>query len=299
MKYAFLILGVLCAGICLEVEAQIYIKTEYIASSSFLNESGDQIGKGKGDFKSISGGVQIPVFVEMNESNQLTAWAVALQGTYASMDNQNLSMDYCLNKVLNAQLAVIHTRPLSEKWSIMVLLGGGLYTNLSEFSGRCILGQGGLLFIKKMNPNLDIGGGAAINNILGYPMAFFSLYLDWHTNGKFNFNISLASVFEISASMQVKKDFKLRLIGEANGISAVVKKGNETKIFVHQYATAGLQAELKLTKYWTTQLTGGVSLSRDVYFQDRTIKAFYKDIPDKYPHFGIAPYFAVAFKYGL
>jgi hypothetical protein len=282
-----------------DAEAQIVLKTEYIAPSRFLDENGNRVGDGKGDLKSLSGGLQVPVSVKMNERNQPTAWAVALKGTYVSMNNRNLSTDYCLNEALNAQLAVIHTRPLSERWSLTAMLGGGVYTDLSEFSGKCILGQGGVLFVRKMNPNLDFGGGAAINNVLGYPMAFLALYLDWHRNGKFDFNLSLANTFEISASMQVKENLRLRLTGEAGGVSAIVTRNGESKIFVQQYGTAGLQPEFKLSKYIALKVTAGISVSRDAYFQERKIRAFYGNTPDEYPHFGIAPYFAASLKYGL
>lgn len=120
----------------------------------------------------IQGSLQIPVSLKMNELNQPTAWAVAMQGSYALMNHQDLSTDYNLNELLNAQLVVIHMRPLSKRWSIIAMLGGGIYTDLSGFSGKCILGQGGVLFVRKMNPNLNLGGGVAINNVLGYPMAF-------------------------------------------------------------------------------------------------------------------------------
>lgn len=299
MKYKWLGLIILSVAFFQEATAQVFIKTEYIAPSDFLDETGNRIGQGKGDLKSVSGGIQLPVSVKMNELNQPTAWAVALKGTYASMNNQNLSTDYCLNEVLNAQLGVIHTRPLSERWSLIAMLGAGVYTDLSEFSGKCILGQGGALFIRKMNPNLDLGGGVAINNVLGYPMAFFALYLDWHKNGKFDFNISMTTTFEISASMQVKENLKLRLIGEANGVSAVVNKDGESKIFVQQYSTIGLQPEFRLAKYLTARITGGVSVSREAYYQDRSIKSFYGNTPDEYPHFGVAPYFGVALKFGM
>jgi hypothetical protein len=149
-----------------------------------------------------------------------------------------------------------------------------------------------------MNPNLDLGGGAAINNILGYPMAFVALYLDWHKDGKYDFNISLTTKAEISAGMQLNEKLKLRLIGEANGMSAVVEKDGESKIFVVNYGTIGLQPEFKLGKLLTLQMTGGVSVNRDAYFQDRTIKAFF-DSEDNYPHFGVAPYISVGLRYGI
>lgn len=141
LKYTWLISCILSAMLYQEAEAQVVIKTEYIASSSYRDENNNQVGE-KGNFTSIQGGLQIPVLVKMNELNQPTAWAVALQGSYTSMHNQDLSTDYCLNELLNPQLVLIHTRPLSARWSIIATLGGGIYTDLSEFSGECILRQG-------------------------------------------------------------------------------------------------------------------------------------------------------------
>lgn len=297
MSYKWIISLILSVVLTQTAIAQVFIKTEYIPPSSYKDENNNKVG-GKGDFMSIQGSLQIPVSVKMNEFNQPTAWAVSLQGSYASMQNQDLSTDYCLNKLLNAQLVLMHTRPLSKRWSIIAMLGGGIYTDLSEFSGKCILGQGGVLFVCKMNPNLDLGGGVAINNVLGFPMAFFALYLDWHKNGKYEFNLSMASKFEISAGMKLNPKLKLRLVGEANGMSAVVEKNGESKIFVHNYSTIRLQPELKVGKLLTAQMSAGISVIRDVYFQDRTIKAFYADVED-YPHFGVAPYVSVGLKYGF
>lgn len=297
MNYKWIILIVLSVMLSREAMTQVFIKTEYIPPSSYRDENDTKVG-GKGGFMSIQGSLQIPVSVKMNEYNQPTAWAIALQGSYASMQNHDVSTDHCLNKLLNAQLVLMYTRPLSERWSIISMLGGGIYTDLSEFSGKCILGQGGVLFVRKMNANVDLGGGVAINNVLGFPMAFFALYLDWHTNGKYEFNLSMASKFEISAGMKLNPNLKLRLVGEANGISAVVEKDGKSKIFVHNYSTIRLQPELKLGKLLTAQLSAGISILRDVYFQDRTIKAFYADVED-YPHFGVAPYVSVGLRYGF
>lgn len=108
----------------------------------------------------------------------------------------------------------------------------------------------------------------------------------------------MASKFEISAGMKLNKKLKLRLVGEANGMSAVVEKDRESKIFVHNYSTIRLQPELKLCKLLTAQMSAGISVIRNVYFQDRTIKAFYADVED-YPHLGVALYVSVGLQYGF
>lgn len=293
----FIILIVLLFGD--KATAQIFLKSEYLASSRFLNEEGNRIGEGKGALTTLSGGFQLPVSIKLDTLNRPTAWALAVKGIYARMNNLDLSADYCLDKLFNAQLAVVHTRPLSERWSIIAMLGGGLYSDLSGFSGKSLLGQGGVLVVRKMNSNLDLGGGAAINNVLGYPMAFVSFYLDWHKDGLLDFNLSLTNTFEVSMGLQVNKQLKLRLAGEANGLSAIVTKDGESTIFVQQYSTLGLQPEYKLGTQMTLRLTAGVAVSREVYYQDRSIRSFYGDTPDEYPHFALAPYVALAIKYGI
>ena len=170
-------------------QAQFYLKSEYITSSKFNDGEGNTLD-GKADMKVVDGGLKIPVSVRMNENNRPTAWAVALGGTYASMHRKNLSKDYCLPEILNAQAGIIHMRPIHEKWSILAVAGAGIYTSdLDNITGKAILGQGGILLIKHQKPNFDRGVGVALNNASGYPMVFPSSYLDWQLNGKYDFKL--------------------------------------------------------------------------------------------------------------
>ena len=290
-------LVVLFVMICISLNSQIYIKSEYFGSSKFRDADNDKTG-GKGDFKMIQGGFQIPISVKMNKLNQPTAWVVATEVAYGKMNNSNLTKADCLDELLNGQLAVMHTRPLNEKWFMIAMLGGGIYTDLSEFSGQNFLGQGGVLFVRKINTNLDLGGGIAINNMLGYPMAFFALYVDWHKNGKFDFNISMTNQFELSAGVKLNELWKLRLVGEFNGMSAIVDKDGKSQIFVHNWGVVGIQPVLNPGKSFLISMTAGVSVMRDAYYQKRTLKAFFADTED-YPHFGASPYISVGIGYGF
>lgn len=282
---------------CMSLSSQVYIKSEYFGSSKFRDADNHKTG-GKGDFKTIQGGFQIPVSMKMNELNQPTAWAIGVQGAYGAMNNSNLTKDNSLDELLNVQLAVTHTRPLNEKWFLIAVLGGGIYTDMSEFSGKNFLGQSGVLFVRKINTSLDLGGGMAINNMLGYPMAFFALYVDWHKNGKFEFNISMTNQFELSAGVKLNELWKLRLVGEFNGMSAIVDKDGKSQIFVHNWGIVGVQPVLNLGKSFLVSMTAGISVMRDAYYQKRTLKAFFADT-DSYPHFGTSPYVSVGIGYGF
>jgi hypothetical protein len=88
------------------------------------------------------------------------------------MNNTGLSDDQCLSQIVNSTLGVAHVRPLNEKWTFTATLGAGIYTDLSQFSAESIMAQAGALFIRRMLPNLDLGFGVALNNVLDYPMIF-------------------------------------------------------------------------------------------------------------------------------
>jgi opacity protein-like surface antigen len=293
---------ILTAIICrlgFTVLAQISIKSEYIPYASFIDEHGDKLG-GKADLKTIDGGIRIPVSIKMDENNKPTAWAVALSGTYVSMDgDKNLLKDFYMQEILNAQVGLMHMRPLNEKWSMLATLGAGIYTSdLYKISGKAILGQGGVLFIRHTKSNFDWGVGVAINNALGYPMIFPSFYLDWRLDGKYDFKLSIYDSFEISLSSQINDNFKLSIVGESKGLMSAVKKDEKDMYYVAQYGYAGIQPEYKIAEGLSVFATGGVSFARDTYFQSRTLKAFF-DSKDDYPHFGVSAYFSAGIKYGF
>jgi hypothetical protein len=86
-------------------------------------------------------------------------------------------------------------------------------SDLDKISGKKILGQGGVLFIKHAKPNFDWGVGVVINNALGYPMIFPSFYLDWQLNGKYELKLSMYDTFEFGVSTQINEHFKIGIVG--------------------------------------------------------------------------------------
>lgn len=282
----------------LKTQAQVYFKSEYITSSKFKDENGKNVG-GKGGLNTIDAAIRIPLSLRMDGNNKPTAWAIALTGTYATLDDHNLSKEYFMSEVLNSQIGLMHLRPISEKWSILTVAGVGIFTSdLNKISEKAILGQGGILFIKHARPNLDWGVGAAINNALGYPMLFPSLYLDWRLDGIYSFKLSMYDSFQLGLSSQLNDHFKLGIVGESKGLMSAVKRDGKNKYFVTQYGYAGIQPEYKIVEGLNIFATGGVSFKRVTYFQSRTLKAFYQS-RDSYPHFGVSAYFAAGIKYGF
>ncbi|MDR2041005.1 MAG: DUF6268 family outer membrane beta-barrel protein [Tannerella sp.] len=273
---------------------QIQIETSYMAPSNYRDENNRKTG-GSGDFKDVRLGIQIPVYAKTDETGRSTAWAIASKGAYAAMDNENLSADFCISQLLNAELGVVHARPLSEKWSLMASAGAGVYTDLSGFSGNCILAQAGTLFIRRMSPDMDLGFGAALNNAIGYPMLFPSLYFRWTTGTRFDVKISIYDTFLLSIGMKMNDRLKIRLLAQARGASAIVERNNETKIFSQQFTVIGLQPEIYVNKLLSIPVTAGVSAKREAYFKDRTLISFYHT-EENYPNFAPSFYASVGLK---
>jgi hypothetical protein len=291
-----LILLLLCSVfINSKLYGQIQIETSYMPSSNYRDDTNTKTS-GRGDFKDIRLGLQMPVSLKMNELNQPIAWAVALKGTYASMNNSNMATDLCLPKILNAELGIIHTRPLSEKWSLIASLGGGVYTDLSEFSAKSILAQAGALFIRRIRPNLDIGAGVALNNAVGYPMLFPSFYFKWETGTRYEVKILLYDEIRLTAGMKINDALTLRLIAQARGMSAVVTRDNKSKIFTQQFTVIGLQPEIYVNKWVSIPVTAGISVKREAYLKDRTLVSFYHT-EENYPNFAPSFYISAGFKF--
>jgi len=296
MKTIILIPLFIAFGLC--AQAQVYLKSEFITRSKFKDEENNEVG-GRGGLTTIDGGVRIPLYAKMNENNRPTAWAVALGGTYAFLNTKDLSREYCLSEILNTQIGVMHQRPLNEKWSMIAVLGVGIFISDAEnISGNSILGQGGVLFVRHARSNFDWGVGMSLNNILGYPMIFPSFYLNWELGGNYKFKLSMYKSFEIELSTQINDRFMLAILSESSGLMAPVKVDGKSLYFITQYGYLGIQPEFKITDNLSIPVTCGMSFQRDTYFQSKSLKAFF-DGQDEYPHFSNSAYFAVGIKYGF
>jgi hypothetical protein len=298
MKTVKVLFGViLYVFICINIDAQISFKTEYLGTSSYMYapSSGDQvikIGDNKGSAMVYQGMANIPFHMKKDSSNRITAWGIGIGGAYASLNNKNFT-DYIVSEIMNLQLGIFYLRPLSEKWSVMASIGAGSYmpfTDLSKMRYKNILGSVNAVFIRHLKPNLDIGAGLAINSTFGYPMVFPAIYLNWVFESKFKANVALGDGMDMSAGYIFNEYFNLSLSCELNGQMALLEKDGKDVIFTHQYIVAGFRPEFKLGKT-------GISTYRPSYYSDRTLKGIYAINNDYF--FTISPYASINMRYGF
>ena len=265
--------------------AQISVKTEYIGNSEFYDAVADT-NTGNGSAMIYSAGAMVPLSMqtpaEDDPYKRATIWGVALSGTFVKMDNQNFPIGKELpSQVMNLGATAIHLRPLKERWSMLMALGIGSYTPENRLSAiridENVLANGALVFIWHWRPNLEIGGGVALNNSFGYPMVFPALYLKYKGgfSDKFTIDINLLDGTKVAFGYDYSENLSLKLVANIGGYSAYLRRNGQKEMFSSQTFFVGLEPEFKLGKHINIPVTFGGSFIRSGHYRERTLSAMF------------------------
>ena len=265
--------------------AQISVKTEYIGNSEFYDAVADT-NTGNGSAMIYSVGAMVPLSMqapaEDDPYKRATIWGVALSGTFVKMDNQNFPIGKELpSQVMNLGATVLHLRPLKERWSMLMALGIGSYTPENRLSAiridENVLANGALVFIWHWRPNLEIGGGVALNNSFGYPMVFPALYLKYKGgfSDKFTIDVSLLDGTKVAFGYDYSENLSLKLVANIGGYSAFLRRNGQKEMFFSQTFFVGLEPEFKLGKHISIPVTFGGSFIRSGRYRERTLSAMF------------------------
>ena len=265
--------------------AQISVKTEYISNSEFYDAVANT-NTGNGSAMIYSAGAMVPLsmqaFAEDDPYKRATIWGVALNGTFVKMDNHNFPIGKELpSQVMNLGATALHLRPLKERWSMLMALGIGSYTPENRLSairiGENVLANGALVFIWHWRPNLEIGGGVALNNSFGYPMLFPALYLKYKGgfSDKFTIDVSLLDGTKVAFGYDYSENLSLKLVANIGGYLAYLRRNGQKEMFSSQTFFVGLEPEFKLGKHVSIPLTVGGSFIRSGRYRERTLSAMF------------------------
>ena len=265
--------------------AQISVKTEYIGNSEFYDAVADT-NTGNGSAMIYSAGAMVPLSMQASAEDdpykRATIWGVALSGTFVKMDNQNFPIGKELpSQVMNLGATALHLRPLKERWSMLMALGIGSYTPENRLSAiridENVLANGALVFIWHWRPNLEIGGGVALNNSFGYPMVFPALYLKYKGgfSDKFTIDVSLLDGTKVAFGYDYSENLSLKLVANIGGYSAFLRRNGQKEMFFSQTFFVGLEPEFKLGKHISIPVTFGGSFIRSGRYRERTLSAMF------------------------
>lgn len=278
MKLAVCLFVFFSVAFCTDINAQVLFKTEYVGKSSLLDSEKNKVGNSKSGAMVYKGGINLPLSIKTDKNNRPQMWGIGASGSYASFNNSKISKDLVLSELLNVQVGLFHMRYLNDKWSMMASAGVGLYmpnTNFSKVTGKNVLANVGVIFIRRLKPNLEIGGGLAMNNTFGYPMIFPALYFNWTYESSFTFKLSMMDGGELSAKYNVNKALTLGLVSEMSGQGAMLEKDGKDMMFSHQYIVTGFRPEIKIGKKLLIPITIGVSMVRSASIEERSIKEIF------------------------
>ena len=265
--------------------AQISVKTEYIGNSEFYDAVADT-NTGNGSAMIYSVGAMVPLSMqtpaEDDPYKRATIWGVALSGTFVKMDNHNFPIGKELpSQVMNLGATALHLRPLKERWSMLMALGIGSYTPENRLSairiGENVLANGALVFVWHWRPNLEIGGGVALNNSFGYPMVFPALYLKYKGgfSDKFTIDINLLDGTKVAFGYDYSENLSLKLVANIGGYLAYLRRNGQKEMFSSQTFFVGLEPEFKLGKHISIPVTFGGSFIRSGRYRERTLSAMF------------------------
>ena len=290
------------------VSAQISVKAEYMSNSKFYDAVSDSnIGDGSAMIYSVEALVPLSMQTTENEDpyQRPTVWGVGLNGTFVKMNNHNFPIGKELpSEVMNLGVSAIHLRPLKTRWSMLMALGAGSYTPENRLSsihiGENVVANGAFVLVWHLRPNIEIGGGVALNNTFGYPMVFPAFYFKY--NGAFSdkFTIEVGSIdgLKVALGYNYRENLDFKLIANMGGYSAYLRRNGEKEIFSQQTFVVGLQPEFKIGKHVSIPLTVGGSFIRSGRYRERKLSAMFaseaknEDGSSRSSQFNPALYFA-------
>lgn len=273
-----IVLFLALSGTIFPLSAQISFRTEYIGRSSYKDIDNNKNG-GRGNAQVYSGSAQIPLRFTPMDDGRVKAWGVSLSSSFTSLGNNAALQGLAPDKIFNNHAGVFHIRPVARKWSLMATAGAGIYaphTNLGKTRFDEVLFDAAVLFVWHLRHNLEVGFGVAANSSFGYPMGFPALYLKWNTTGRFFIDLTVIDGANLTAGVRLKEWFNLSLVTDMNGSVAMQKLDGKKQMFSHSYITVSLQPEFKIGKNVTIPLRAGFSADRLAYYEERTLRAFFK-----------------------
>lgn len=301
MRQILILIVVILVISPLTVFGQAYIQSDYMLSSKFKQKEVEGM-LGSGSMIKLSGGFTLPFYTKKSHLGQASSWFTSLNGSYTTFSNKGLASQYNPREVANLTLSLGYMGPLSKKWSMIAMLGGGVFAEPSHVSWKSVLINGGAIFIYRVNKTLSLGAGAGVTNTYGVPIAMPMIYLKFNVVGKYEFKIDLFTKVEIAGISKFGKRFELKLTGvEMDGISAVMKKDNKSMIYSSSLVRSYIMPEFKLGKHGILFSGVGAVWARTSKMSERSIKSFWKSFKENSDEYYFKPsgYFTVGIRCGF
>ncbi|HVK48615.1 MAG TPA: DUF6268 family outer membrane beta-barrel protein [Pseudobacter sp.] len=206
-------------------------------------------------------------------------WSIGMSGHYMRFNNQEYEKMVMPEKLLGTSIALQHVRSLRNRWSAMMLISGGIYSDMEKYNYDDIFLTGGVLFIKQHNSKFSYGFGAMLTNSFGTPMVLPGLLLQFNTGKKINVEIILPEKFALSYQVNplLKSSIAVRMNG---GAYDVENQADNRRLMAYKEMTAGWENDFRLTKHLHFCVAGGAALLRSVDYRKKSLSEMFKTRPE-------------------
>lgn len=206
-------------------------------------------------------------------------WSLAAGGSYTKLTNKDYDSKIFPEELLGAQLALQHYRNINKRWGMVGILSVGLFTDMEKIDQNDIFINGGVLFIKQVNPRFSYGLGAMLTNSFGTPMILPAFMVKWQTQNKYRIDINFPEKISVSTSLNKYTD--LGLAFRMNGAAYDVERGADKKrLMGHTEMSIGLENTWHLSKHIDFVATGGSILLNQTSFNEKKLSEMFSDKPN-------------------
>jgi hypothetical protein len=205
-------------------------------------------------------------------------WSLAASGSYTKLTNKDYDSKIFPEELLGTQLALQHFRSLNKRWGMVSILSVGLFTDMEKIDKQDIFINGGVLFVKQVNPRFSYGLGAMLTNSFGTPMVLPAFVIKWQTQNKYSIDINFPEKISVSTSLNKYTDMALafRMNGAAYDVE---RSGDKKRLMGHSEISVGLENSWHLSKRIDFVATGGCILLNQNFFQEKKLSEMFSDKP--------------------
>ena len=256
-----------------------HIESGYFVQSDYNDSNGNKIGKGSMQY--ISGSYTLPLSIKRDAEGGMRMWSATVTGKYATLDNKEGALFFNPEEIINAGAMITHVCPLSKRWNLVATAGVSLNTALDYVRLQSLAVTSGMLFMYRVNKNLNIGVGVVGTTAYGELIVLPAPLITWKYGNRYKFELNMQGTPEFKISTQLNEKLKLTLTPfEMRRFSAMINVNNDHKVYVHNIFGSSIGASYRVTKHWSVEGRAGYIYYRSTRIQDRSFKAFWNDLFD-------------------
>lgn len=285
---------------------RLEVYNDVVTSSAYENSDGEHLGNGYMDKVTVK--YEFPISSATDNEGGRILWRGIVRGFYAHLENNGAASSYNPDDMLNANVNVMHVRPLKGRWSLIATAGLCIHTAFHDFTWRDVILNGAAIFSYSHSRRLDYGIGAAITTAYGWPLVLPMPYVRWrngspseNVKGTWEIDFNMMGAVQASAATWLTEDMKLNIEAfRMESMAANHKVDGDWKVYSSTTMRSGLRPELKIGKTGMLSLAAGVVWRRGTSLADRSYSGFFKNFNhNRRRHFGPAMYISVGYNAGL